>query len=383
MSFEISPCRKERRSGPETARIPRSSSTMQLGMLRPSREHARRSQTYAEIACLASAAAGNIRRPGMRILFITATRIGDAVLSSGLLAYLLERHPEARLTIVAGPAAAPLFAAVPGLERLLVLDKRRWALHWLSLYAAVAGRRWDLVVDLRGSAVAWLLRARRRRVTGRGRADEHRVRELGRLFALDPPPAPRIWVTPAHERAAAALLPPGGPVLALGPAANWRGKEWRAERFAELAARLTAADGILPAARVAVLAAAHERAQAAPLLASLPQERRIDLVGRVDLLTAAAVLKRAALFIGNDTGLMHLAAACGTPTLGLFGPSPVARYAPWGPHTETACTADPPEKLFGPGFDHRTTGTLMDGLSVAAAEAAARRLWRRLASAAA
>jgi ADP-heptose:LPS heptosyltransferase len=295
----------------------------------------------------------------MRILFITATRIGDAVLSSGLLAYLLERHPEARLTIVAGPAAAPLFAAVPGLERLLVLDKRRWALHWLSLYAAVAGRRWDLVVDLRGSAVAWLLRARRRRVTGRGRADEHRVRELGRLFALDPPPAPRIWVTPAHERAAAALLPPGGPVLALGPAANWRGKEWRAERFAELAARLTAADGILP------------------------QERRIDLVGRVDLLTAAAVLKRAALFIGNDTGLMHLAAACGTPTLGLFGPSPVARYAPWGPHTETACTADPPEKLFGPGFDHRTTGTLMDGLSVAAAEAAARRLWRRLASAAA
>jgi heptosyltransferase-3 len=319
----------------------------------------------------------------MHILFVTATRIGDAILSTGLLAHLIERHPAARLTIAAGPAAAPLFAAVPGLERLVVVAKRRRALHWLPLYAAVAGRRWDLVVDLRGSALAWLLRARRRKVIGKGRADEHRVRELGRLFDLDPPPAPLVWTAPCHERAAAALVPAGGPVLAIGPAANWRGKEWRGERFAELAARLTAADGILPGARVAVLAAAHERAQAEPLLASLPATRRIDLVGGVDLLTAASVLKRTVLFIGNDTGLMHLAAACGTPTLGLFGPSPIARYAPWGPHTATVRTVDPPEKLFGPGFDHRTTGTLMDGISVAAAAAAAGRLWQRVASAAA
>jgi ADP-heptose:LPS heptosyltransferase len=131
------------------------------------------------------------------------------------------------------------------------------------------------------------------------------------------------------------------------------------------------------------LAATHERTQAEPLLAAIPEGRRIDLVGRVDLLTAAAVLARCALFIGNDTGLMHLAAACGTPTLGLFGPSPVGRYAPWGPHAATVCTTDPSEKLFGPGFDHRTTGTLMDGISVAAAAAAACRLWHRVANAAA
>src|SRR6185312_11928616 len=131
----------------------------------------------------------------------------------------------------------------------------------------------------------------------------------------------------------ATLAPPGGPILAVGPAANWRGKEWRAERFAELARRLTAPGGILPGARVAVLAAAHERAQAAPLLAALPPARTIDLVGRVDLLDAAALLRRAALFIGNDTGIMHIAAAMGTPTLGLFGPSLPEHYAPWGPHT--------------------------------------------------
>jgi len=319
----------------------------------------------------------------MKILFVTATRIGDAVLSTGLLAHLVERYPDARLTIAAGPLAAPLFAAVPRVDAVIAVEKQPHRLHWAALYRQVALTRWDLVVDLRGSALAYLMWAGARRIMAKGDAREHRVQQLARLFALDPAPAPRLWLTPAHETRAAALVPPGGPVLAFGPAANWRGKEWRAERFAELAERLTARDGPLPQARVAVLAAAHERAQATPLLQALPTARRIDLVGRLDLLTVAAVLRRAVLFIGNDTGLMHMAAAVGTPTLGLFGPSPSAQYAPWGAHTAIATTAVPAEAMFGPGFDHRTTDTLMDSLSVDMAEAAARRLWERVAGEAA
>jgi heptosyltransferase-3 len=319
----------------------------------------------------------------MVILFVTASRIGDAVLSTGLLGYLVDRYPHARLTIAAGPVAAPLFEAVPRLERLLIVHKRRLALHWLPLYAAVGGRRWDLVVDLRGSALAWLLPAGSRRVIAKGDEREHRVRQLARVFGLDPPPAPRLWTAIRHERDAAALVPAGGPILAIGPAANWRGKQWRAERFAELAERLTAPDGPLPGARVAVLAAAHERPQAAPLLQIIAGNRLIDLVGRVDLLTAAAVLRRCAMFIGNDTGLMHIAAAVGTPTLGLFGPSPIEKYAPWGVCTAVVRTAQPRETMFGPDFNHLTTDTLMDSLSVDAAEAGARALWRRAASCAA
>jgi heptosyltransferase-3 len=312
----------------------------------------------------------------VRILFITATRIGDAVLSTGLLGYLLERHPDASFTIAAGAPAAPLFAAVPRLERLVAIAKRPLALHWLELFRDTAPRRWDLIVDLRGSVLAWLLRADERRVMAKGDPAEHRVRQLARLFRLDPPPAPQLWLARQHEQVAAALVPAGGPVLAIGPAANWRGKQWRGERFAELALRLTAADGLLPGARVAVLAAAHERAQAAPLLAALPPARRLDLVGRTDLLDAAAALKRAALFIGNDTGIMHIAAAMGTPTLGLFGPSRPEHYAPWGAHAAVVTTGASYEALVGaPGYDHRRTDTLMDSLEVGTVEAAARRLW--------
>jgi ADP-heptose:LPS heptosyltransferase len=313
-----------------------------------------------------------------RILFVTATRIGDAVLSTSLLAHLTERYPGARFTVTAGPIAAPLFQGVPGLERLIALSKRRHARHWLDLWRQVAPIHWDLVVDLKGSALSWLLRARHRRIMGKGDDGEHKILQLSRLFALDPPPTPRLWPTLDHLMAAEKLMPAGGPVLAIGPAANWRGKQWRAERFAEIAARLTAQGAPLAHARVAVLAAGHERAQAAPLLAAIPEDRRLDLVGAGDLLTVAALLGRTNLFIGNDSGLMHMAAAMGVPTLGLFGPSPTGIYAPWGPMTATARTPESFEELWAtPGMYPETTDTLMDGLSVDAVERAAVELWRR------
>src|SRR2546430_15975816 len=93
----------------------------------------------------------------MRILFVTATRIGDAVLSTGLLSHVIARFPQARLTIAAGPAAAPLFEAVPRLDRLIVLQKRRWALHWLGPYAGTGRPRWGLVGRFPGAAPARLL----------------------------------------------------------------------------------------------------------------------------------------------------------------------------------------------------------------------------------
>jgi heptosyltransferase-3 len=320
----------------------------------------------------------------MRILFITATRVGDAVLSTGLLSYLVQRYPDARITIAAGAAAAPLFEPVPGLDRLLVIEKSPLGLHWLKLWRQCAGRRWDLVLDLRRSAIGWLLLARKRRVAPKADGPHHRVELLARTLDLqDAPPAPHIWVDREHEKRAEAIIPASAPILALSPAANWRGKQWPAERFAELTGRLTASDGILPDAQVAVFAAANEREGIQPLLSAIPPNRLIDTVGKIDLPTIAACLKRCSLFIGNDSGLMHLAAACDIPTLGLFGPSRETHYAPWGPRCAWVRTKEDYETLTGgPEYDHRTTGTLMEGLSVGRAEEAARMLWQRLETAA-
>ncbi len=315
----------------------------------------------------------------MRLLFITATRVGDAVLTTGLLEHLRRAHPGIAATVVCGAPAAPLFRSLPGLEALIALNKRPYGLHYLSLWQRLAARRWDIVADLRRTPVPYLLLKSRHFRAPHPVEGRHRVAEIAEALQLRDPPAPCLWLGDKDRAEAARLVPFGPPVLAIGPAANWVGKQWRAERFAELVARLTAPGGILPGARVAVLAAASEREQCRPLLDSLPAERRIDLVGAVDLPAAAACLQRAAMFVGNDSGLMHLAAAAGVPTLGLFGPSPEYRYAPWGAHTAVARTRESYKELVtAPGFDHRTTGSLMDGLSVDTAVAAAEGLWKRM-----
>jgi ADP-heptose:LPS heptosyltransferase len=84
---------------------------------------------------------------------------------------------------------------------------------------------------------------------------------------------------------------------------------------------------------------ATERAAASPVLAAFPGA--VDLVGKQTLSEAAACLARCTLFIGNDSGLMHLAASAGTPTLGLFGPTPATEYAPAGPITAVALAEGP------------------------------------------
>ena len=167
-------------------------------------------------------------------------------------------------------------------------------------------------------------------------------------------------------------------MLAVGPTANWIGKTWRAERFVELIDRLTAPGGILPGARVAVFGRDDERPQALSVIEAIPEHRRLDLVLGLDLMTVHACLARTAFYVGNDSGLMHLAASAGVPTLGLFGPSQEVHYAPWGTHCAAVRTVQSYAAVFPPGFDHRTTGTLMDGLTVEAAAAAAARLWGRV-----
>jgi len=265
-----------------------------------------------------------------RILFITSNRVGDAVLTTGILSWLLERQPQARLTVACGPVAREIFENIPQLDRLIPMEKGKWSAHWRRLWRACIGTRWDLVVDLRHSLFSWLVWTRRRLVFSPSDQPLHKLKQLAGTVGANPVPRPRLWLRDDQRAEAAQMIPAGGPVLAVGPTANWAGKQWPAERFAELATRLTAADGLLPGARIAVFGGPGEREAAAPVLNAIPAERRIDLVGHGGLSLAAACLERCALYIGNDSGLMHLASAAGIPTIGLFGPSRDEIYGPWG-----------------------------------------------------
>ena len=314
----------------------------------------------------------------MRILFLTATRIGDAVLSTGALRWLLEQRPGARVTIACGPVASSLFGAVPGLEELIVLEKRRFSLHWPGFWLKVVRRCWDVVADYRGGITIWAVCRREGYVDLGRRRDLHRVDEMAAVVGASPTPRPRLWTRPEHDARAAALIPAGTRVLALGPIANWAAKTWAPERYAELIARLTGAGGALEGASVAVAAMPYEREAIAPVLRAVPPARLIDLTSGGDLLDVYACFARSTLFIGNDSGLMHMADAAGAPTLALFGPSDERRFGPRGERSAVVRPRESVAELVGAAsFDHRTSPSLMASIQVDAVVEAAERLLRR------
>jgi len=310
----------------------------------------------------------------MRILFITSNRIGDAVLTTGVLAWLVERYPGAQFTIACGPVAVDLFRAVPGLERLIVMPKKKWNGHWLRLWRDCRGIHWDLIVDNRNSVVSRLLGADERAYRPLLHAGQHKVLVNAAMLGLDPPPPPTIWTDAKADETAARIVPESRAVLALGPSANWPAKQWPAERFAELALRLTAGNGPLPGARVLIASAKHERPQLAALFNALPDAQIVDAIG-YDLLTVAACFRRCRLFIGNDSGLTHVAAAVHVPTLALFGLGNPAVYRPWGSHTAFVQTDESAEELRAQlTGDDGVVPCLMEGLSVDTVYEAARKL---------
>jgi ADP-heptose:LPS heptosyltransferase len=276
----------------------------------------------------------------MKILFVTSNRLGDAVLSTGLLDHLIRTCPQARITVVCGPVAEGVFTRMPNRDRTIVLSKQSWGRHWLPLWTDVALHVWDLVVDIRGSALSWLVPTRSRAVFRR--VDGRKVAQLGAILGLSPPPSPVVWTSEADRCRVAGLLPRDRPIVVLAPTANWTPKVWPADRFAASVRDLAASR--LPNAVAAVLGGPGpaEREMAAPLLAALPEA--IDLVGMLSLAEAAAVLQCASLFIGNDSGLMHLSAAAGAPTIGLFGPTDAATYGPSGSRA-TAVVATTMEEI--------------------------------------
>lgn len=268
-----------------------------------------------------------------RILFITLSNIGDAVLTTPVLESLHRLYPEALIDIVGDRRSTRVFECVPFRGRIVHKEKDS---GWRGLHRLVRTlreRRYQLAVDLRTDGLTYLLRARRR-LTKWGcktkpvhAAERHMAVIAPLLDPAAPCPAPHVHLDEGLRAYAAAELAglPGKRWLAMGPGANWPPKIWAAERYRELVA-LTADcfDAVI------LLGGPGDRAACELLALDCPLPA-VNLCGRTDILQAAAVLEHALVFVGNDSGLGHLASGVATRTLTVFGPGEPDRYHPWGP----------------------------------------------------
>lgn len=273
-------------------------------------------------------------------MLVTLSNIGDLVMTTPALIALHEAWPEAQIDIVADQRSSILLAHCPFVGEIFIRDKTAGLAGVWQLVRQLRERAYLAAVDLRTDFLPWLLRAQQRSMRWLVRheppaphAVERHLQVVKRVVpGLSRPPAPRVWwpaAASAWANAQKATLP--GRVLALAPGANWAGKCWPLERYIELARLLAPRfDGLL------LLGSAAER-EAAAAIAQQVNKPSLNLAGSTGLLEVAALLPLCAAFVGNDSGIGHLAAAAAIPTLTVFGPGQPARYRPWGARAAIIC----------------------------------------------
>ncbi|HVQ40963.1 MAG TPA: glycosyltransferase family 9 protein [Vicinamibacterales bacterium] len=305
--------------------------------------------------------------------------IGDVLLTTPVIRAMRRRYPDAELVYLVEAHAAPVVTANPHLSETIVIRHRRGLrrlLEDLRLAIRLRARRFDVAVDMHGgSRSGWLTFATGARmrvgydVSGRSWMYTHRVaRPVGyvprhsvfsmwdlaavvdRSFA-DPPTPSRdrleMPVTPAAAAAVARRLEQlgvttGDEVVVMHAAAGNEFRRWPEAAFGAVARALAAAHR-----RVVLVVGSHQDAATIDRIVSLAQAGDAPLAGRVHaapgwpLEELRALMDRAALFVGGDSGPMHIAAASDVPIVAIFGPTLPAHWAPWRPAEAPVAIVEP------------------------------------------
>ena len=270
-----------------------------------------------------------------KILIFSFSFIGDAVLSTAVIQPLRKHFPDAHITFLVGPRAFDLLATDPNIDATLVYDNRGEHAGWkgrLRLIKTLRLGKFDLVVNLRDSLIARCIGAEHWGLTRRD-SNRHAVTrylEVLQRHGVDTTNAhPFLGLTEREQAAAHHFLQETGIeserlLIGIHPGGNWEYKLWDGKNYANLASILT------------------EKRSATILLFAGPNERELQtrvaemmdvppiLVKTDDLRHLAALISACDVYIGNDTGPMHIAAAVGTPVVSLFGSTNHIRSGPYG-----------------------------------------------------
>lgn len=300
-----------------------------------------------------------------KLLVVKLSDIGDVLTATPALRALRRHLPEAHITALVPPQSREVLEDSPFIDELLVFEKAhfdtaREALRpsslalGVGLWGQLRRAHYDSFVllhhlttrwgALKYAALAWATRAPVRaglengrgwflthRAPDRGFGGRHEVEywlEVVGLLGVPPDYGPLAFCWgPAEDQFAEEHLPSPKerPLVALHPGTGDHapGRRWPLARFAVVAQRL-AQQG----AALVLVGGPQERGLARELTAQV-EPHPIDLTGKTTLKQLGAVLRRCQAFLGNDSGVMHLATAVGTPVVALFGPSNPLAWGPW------------------------------------------------------
>ena len=128
----------------------------------------------------------------MKILLISYNRIGDTILSTGLIDHLLKEYENVSFSIVTSSISACIYQDLPKLDKLIIADKQKYSLHWFKIWNETRKTSWDLVIDLRSSSLAYFIRTKKRLIF-KGNENEHKLKQLQSFIDSNHELQPTIW----------------------------------------------------------------------------------------------------------------------------------------------------------------------------------------------
>ncbi len=295
------------------------------------------------------------------ILVIQLGDIGDVVLTLPTIGALGSAFPKRSLVLCVREHARELMEDCPWVHHVLSVNKQRRKFkaeldHQLQFFRALRGHRCDLAIELRtgtrGAVIALLSGARTRiaRYANDGTlwrnrlfthlvrptreniqyAARHNLNIMAPFGLVETDPRPTISVPERRRRKAEALflktrIPQDRPLVAVHPFSLWKYKEWRRSEMAALLDRIQSEYNC----NLVITGAPNERKRAKDLI-GICNRKPYNLAGETSIGELPAVFGACSLFIGVDTAALHIAAAVGIPTLGIFGPSSWTNWAPRG-----------------------------------------------------
>ena len=278
----------------------------------------------------------------MKILIFSFTFIGDAVLSTAVIQPLRRHFSDVHITFLVGPRAAALFTAEPQIDAVHIYDNRGEHAGWrgrLRLIRTLRREKFDIVVNLRDSLVARCIGAKHWGMghSGGNRHAVTRYLEVLQRHGVDITDAhPHLQLTESVGETSRSRQTPVGetsrsqcnttsqPRIGIHPGGNWIYKLWDAQKYAQLATILSEKFGAV----ILLFAGPDERdlqTQVSDMMHPSP-----ILVKTKNLRELTALIAACDVYIGNDTGPMHIAAAVNTPVVALFGSTNHHRSGPYG-----------------------------------------------------
>ncbi len=319
------------------------------------------------------------------ILVVQLADIGDVVLSSPFLRGLRQLYPDAWICLAVQPRMLDLIKKCPYIDHVISFDwaaGKNWdnylrgSPYWWTLSSSLAKKElWSRPLDMAISArwnedpcqaasliLMYASGAKDRiaykatsqdtlrygwkdlnRLITRGPAREfskHEVEhqlDILRFIGGNPEDDHlEVWTDPEDDRYAQSILEKkavgrSDVLIAFAPGAAWPFRRWPLERFIQLGEWLQK----IYEANILILAGKNEQELASRIEKGLLPEKTINLAGKTSLREMASILKHCNLFIGNDSGPLHIATAAGTPAVGFYGPGEYQRFMPWGSNHDT------------------------------------------------